>query len=95
MPLIAAPIAAPIIAASEIGASIILLEPNSSKKPFVSLKAPPYVPISSPIIKTDSSVRICIFNASAIASSVFQAKATPILRNVLVIGLPKILISVL
>jgi hypothetical protein len=40
-PMCAAPIAAPTMAASEIGVSMIRSGPNSSKKPSVILKAPP------------------------------------------------------
>ena len=51
-PVIAAPIAAPKIACSDIGVSITLSFPNSSNKPTVALKTPPAAPTSSPIKKT-------------------------------------------
>ena len=57
-PVIAAPIAAPKIACSDIGASITLSLPNSSKSPTVALKTPPAAPTSSPIKKTLGSFLI-------------------------------------
>jgi hypothetical protein len=47
MPVMAAPITAPAMPASEMGVSMIRLGPNSSIKPAVTPKAPPYTPMSS------------------------------------------------
>ena len=58
MPMIAAPVQAPTIAVSASGASSTRHSPNSSWKPCVTLKAPPYTPTSSPITNTRSSRRI-------------------------------------
>ena len=66
-PSTAAPIAQPMIADSASGVSITRLGPNSSMKPSVTLKAPPNVPMSSPITKTRSSERISSRMASEIA----------------------------
>ena len=48
IPVIAAPIAAPTIACSEIGVSQTRLGPNSSNSPTVVLNTPPAAPMSSP-----------------------------------------------
>ena len=55
------------IADSASGVSITRLAPNSSMKPSVTLKAPPKVPMSSPIRNTRSSERISSRMASEIA----------------------------
>ena len=67
MPMIAAPVAPPTIAVSASGASMTRHGPNSSWKPSVTLKAPPYTPTSSPITKTRSSRRISVRRPSEIA----------------------------
>ena len=67
MPSTAAPIALPMIADSASGVSITRSGPNSSRKPSVTLKAPPKTPMSSPITKTRSSARISSRIASEIA----------------------------
>src|SRR6266487_4848292 len=67
IPINAAPIAAPAIAFSLMGVSMILSGPNSSFRPRYTPNAPPkppFTPISSPIRKTAWSRRI----SSAIAS---------------------------
>ena len=48
-PVIAAPIAAPMMACSEIGVSRTRSGPNRSKSPTVALKTPPAAPTSSPM----------------------------------------------
>ena len=67
MPMIAAPVQPPTIAVSESGASITRHGPNSSWKPCVTLKAPPYTPTSSPMTKTRLSRRISVRRPSEIA----------------------------
>ena len=57
-PVIAAPAAAPEIAASEIGQSRTRSGPNSSNIPTEVPKSPPKTPTSSPIKRTFSSRRI-------------------------------------
>ena len=54
----AAPMAAPMIACSEIGVSRTRFSPNSSSRPAVTLKAPWKTPMSSPMRKTFSSASI-------------------------------------
>src|SRR3954469_5658425 len=51
----AAPTPAPTIVFSEIGVSRTRFSPNSSSSPCVTLKAPLKTPMSSPMMKTDSS----------------------------------------
>ncbi len=69
MPVIAAPTATPIMADSEMGVSRTLSSPNSSARPFVTLKAPcQYLPTSSPIMNTELSLAISSCNASRSAS---------------------------
>ena len=68
MPMWAAPAAAPTIATSEIGESITRRSPNRAMRPSVTLKAPPYAPMSSPSRKTFSSRAISSVSASRIAS---------------------------
>ncbi len=58
IPSAAAPIAQPMIADSASGVSITRFAPNSSRKPSVTLNAPPNTPMSSPITNTRSSSRI-------------------------------------
>ncbi len=48
MPSVAAPVAKPMKAVSEIGVSMIRSGPNWSSSPVVELKMPPYFPTSSP-----------------------------------------------
>ena len=67
-PVIAAPIAAPEIADSEIGISFILSGPNSSSIPTDVPKSPPKIPTSSPIKNTFSSCLISSDIAVIIAS---------------------------
>ena len=50
IPVIAAPMAAPRIACSDIGVSRIRVGPNSSRRPTVVLKTPPAPAMSSPSI---------------------------------------------
>ena len=57
-PVMAAPAAAPEIAASEIGQSRTRSGPNSSNIPTDVPKSPPKIPTSSPINNTFSSRRI-------------------------------------
>ena len=67
IPIKAAPVQDPTIAVSESGASITRHGPNSSWKPRVTLKAPPYTPTSSPITYTRLSRRISRRSPSEIA----------------------------
>ena len=57
-PVIAAPIAAPSIACSEIGVSRTRSGPNSSTSPTVVLNTPPAAAMSSPSITRFGSRRI-------------------------------------
>jgi hypothetical protein len=59
----AAPTPVPTIVFSEIGVSRTRFSPNSSSRPWVTLKAPLKTPMSSPITKTLSSR--CISSRSA------------------------------
>src|SRR5882672_6689155 len=68
MPMCAAPAAAPMIAASEIGVSITRCSPYFAIRPSVTLNAPPYAPMSSPRQNTFLSRSISSNNASRIAS---------------------------
>ena len=56
-PVIAAPMAAPRIACSEIGVSRTRTGPNCSNRPTVALNTPPALPMSSPR-KTTSGSRV-------------------------------------
>src|SRR5688500_8254724 len=68
IPMCAAPAAAPTRAISEIGVSTTRCSPNRDSRPSVTLKAPPYAPMSSPIAKTLGSRSISSKWASRIAS---------------------------
>ncbi len=69
MPVIAAPTATPMMADSEMGVSRTLSSPNSSARPFVTLKAPfQYRPTSSPIRNMLLSLAISSRKASRRAS---------------------------
>jgi hypothetical protein len=68
MPCIAAPMAAPASAISEIGVLRTRSGPNSSTIPCVTPIEPPISAMSSPITKTSSSSRIARDNASRTAS---------------------------
>ncbi len=68
IPISAAPVAAPAMAASEMGVSRIRSGPNSSNMPRDTPKAPPYTPTSSPMRKTSGSRRISWIRASRTAS---------------------------
>src|SRR6476661_5742176 len=67
-PTSAAPAARPVNPVSAIGVSITRRGPNFSRKPFVTLKAPPNWPTSSPIRKTSGSASISDIIAAPIAS---------------------------
>ena len=68
IPCIAAPIAAPAIAISEIGELRTRSGPNSSSIPAVTPIEPPISAMSSPMMKTSSSWRIAWESASRTAS---------------------------
>ena len=68
IPVIAAPIAIPAIACSEIGVSRTRSGPNSANSPAVVLNTPPAAPMSSPSKTTDRSRRISRASPSATAS---------------------------
>ena len=68
IPVIAAPIATPRIACSEMGVSQIRSRPNSSNNPAVVLNTPPAAPMSSPRHTTDPSRRSSRAIPSATAS---------------------------
>ena len=67
-PFMAAPTPIPANPNSAIGVSIILLSPNSSSIPWLTLYAPLYCATSSPMRKTRSSLRISSLIASRKAS---------------------------
>ena len=67
-PVIAAPIAAPTIACSEIGVSLTRFAPNSSSRPTVALNTPPAAATSSPSSTTFGSRRISCAMPAATAS---------------------------
>src|SRR5215470_16630196 len=68
MPCIAAPIAVPASAISEIGVLRTRSLPNSSSIPAVTPIEPPISAMSSPMMKTSSSWRIAVDSASRTAS---------------------------
>src|SRR6476469_10547698 len=68
IPMCDAPAAAPTNPASEIGVSITRWSPYFAISPSVTLKAPPYAPMSSPMQKTLLSRSISSKSASRIAS---------------------------
>ena len=68
IPVIAAPIATPRMACSEIGVSQTRPGPNSSNRPAVVLNTPPAAPMSSPRHTTDGSRRSSWASPSATAS---------------------------
>ena len=63
MPMYAAPIADPTMAASAIGVSMTRCSPKRSTSPSVTLNAPPYAPMSSPRMNTFSSRSISSMSA--------------------------------
>jgi hypothetical protein len=67
-PVMAAPIAAPRMACSEMGVSRTLVGPNSSSRPAVVLNTPPATAMSSPRKTIDSSRRISCAIPRATAS---------------------------
>jgi hypothetical protein len=68
-PVSAAPMAQPVMAASEMGVSRTRSGPNCSSSPSVTPKAPPYVPMSSPSSTTLGSCSIACRSASRTASA--------------------------
>ena len=68
MPCIAAPMAVPTMAISEIGVLRMRFAPNSSSSPCVTAIDPPISAMSSPIRKTPSSSRSARESASRTAS---------------------------
>src|SRR5436309_6301646 len=68
IPCIAAPIAAPASAISEIGVFRTRSAPNSASSPCVTPIEPPISAMSSPMMNTSSSARIAVASASRTAS---------------------------
>ena len=68
MPAIAAPMPAPTMAISEIGVLRTRSGPNSASMPWVTPIEPPISAMSSPMMKTFSSLRIAVDSASRTAS---------------------------
>src|SRR4051812_12555147 len=68
IPAIAAPMPAPTIAISEIGVLRTRSGPNSSSRPCVTAIEPPISAMSSPMMKTSSSLRSAVDSASRTAS---------------------------
>src|SRR5438270_2418052 len=92
MPAIAAPMPAPTIAISEIGVLRTRSAPNSSSRPCVTPIEPPISAMSSPMMKTSSSLRMTAPSASRTASryvisgidvleGVFGLRIGPVLRE--------------
>src|SRR6476661_7239525 len=67
-PTSAAPAAKPVNPVSAIGVSTTRVGPNFSRKPLVTLKAPPNWPTSSPMMKTSGSRSISLSSARPTAS---------------------------
>src|SRR3984957_7842003 len=67
-PTSAAPAARPVNPDSAIGGSTTRRGPNLSRKPLVTLKAPPNCPTSSPMMKTSGSASISLHKACEMAS---------------------------
>ena len=67
-PMSAAPQASPVKPDSAIGLSMTRRGPNRSRKPLVTLNAPPNWPTSSPIRNTSGSASISLASPAAIAS---------------------------
>ena len=67
-PTSAAPAASPVNPVSAIGASTTRRGPYLSRKPLVTLKAPPNWPTSSPMMKTSGSRSISWSSAAPTAS---------------------------
>src|SRR3954449_1647711 len=82
IPCIAAPIAAPASAISEIGVLRTRSLPNSSSRPCVTPIEPPISAMSSPMMKTSSSSRIAVTNASRTASR-YVSSGIDVLERVL------------
>src|SRR5688500_11678660 len=84
MPMWAAPAAAPTIPASLIGVSMTRASPKRSASPSVTLNAPPYAPMSSPMQKTFGSRSISSESPCRIASRKVDSaiSALPALRGV-------------
>src|SRR6266536_62932 len=82
MPCIAAPIAAPASAISEIGVLRTRSAPNSSRRPCVTPIEPPISAMSSPMTKTSSSARIAAASASRTASR-YDSSGIDVLEGVL------------
>src|SRR3954451_24026647 len=82
MPCIAAPIAVPASAISEIGVLRTRCGPNSASMPCVTPIEPPISAMSSPMMKTSSSSRIAVTNASRTASR-YVSSGIDVLERVL------------
>src|SRR3954468_1472901 len=82
MPCIAAPIAVPASAISEIGVLRTRSGPNSASIPCVTPIEPPISAMSSPMMKTSSSSRIAVTNASRTASR-YVSSGIDVLERVL------------
>ena len=80
MPCIAAPIAVPASAISEIGVLRTRSLPNSSSIPAVTPIEPPISAMSSPMMKTSSSRLIAVDMASRTAS-LYEISATTSRRS--------------
>src|SRR4051794_33833072 len=91
-PTRAAPAARPVKPVSAIGVSTTRRGPNLSRKPLVTLKAPPNWPTSSPMMKTSGSRSISLFIASATAS---RYVACPLSVGPPVVGAPLVGIDAL
>src|SRR5436853_4921879 len=90
MPCIAAPMAAPASAISEIGVLRTRSGPNSSSIPCVTPIEPPISAMSSPMTKTSSSARIAVASASRTASR-YESSGIDVLQGVLGRGIGAVL----
>src|SRR5689334_4607025 len=90
MPCMAAPIAAPASAISEIGVLRTRSGPNSWSIPCVTPIEPPISAMSSPMTKTSSSSRIAVTSASRTASR-YESSGIDVLQRILGRGVGAVL----
>ena len=82
MPPIAAPIPAPTNADSDSGVSRMRSSPNSSSRPLLTAKQPPYLPTSSPIRNTrGSAARASRIDCLTASRYVMRVPPTPVMAT--------------
>src|SRR5690606_8780835 len=82
MPVSAAPMHAPAIAASLMGVSRMRSSPNCSMRPALTPNAPPYTPTSSPSRNTRSSCSIAWRMASRMASAYVSSRVAVVVSSI-------------